>query len=190
MLLIVVTLIFGLCCTSCQCQHDVALQDAVITAENEKFVIYLQTNEVEDDVPQVLLSRLNKVTQETDPLLLTHPSARMDWLTYERTETIHKDSIQTISNVIILSLGTEPLTLFLEGCSDYRNIESYIYIEGRDSVLCLPTNGRLLGIADEERALIMQSYDYYEDGGRYSVISAFDLRGRCLGTMNIKQIQQ
>ena len=116
----------------------------------------------------------------------SHSNARMDWHTREHTVKIHKDSIPAIHKRTILSYGNQPLTILLEGSSDQRNIESYIYTQGKDSVLCLPTNGGLLGIADEEGALIMQSYDYYKGGGRYSVIEAFDQYGNRLGTMQIK----
>lgn len=116
----------------------------------------------------------------------SYSNARMDWQTQERTVKIHKDSIPVIHKRTILSYGDQPLTILLEGSSDQRNIESYIYTQGSDSVLCLPTNGGLLGVADEEGAIIMQSYSYYEGGGRYSVIEAFDLRGHRLGKMDIK----
>ena len=115
-----------------------------------------------------------------------HSNARMDWQTQEHTVKIHKDSIPVIHKRTILSYGDQPLTILLEGSSDQRNIESYIYTQGRDSVLFLPTNGGLLGVADEEGVLIMQSYSYYEGGGRYSVIEAFDLRGHRLEKMEIK----
>lgn len=116
----------------------------------------------------------------------SYSNARMDWQTQKHTVKIHKDSIPVIHKRTILSYGDQPLTILLEGSSDQRNIESYIYTQGSDSVLCLPTNGGLLGIADEEGALIIQSYDYYQGGGRYSIIEAFDLDGNRLGTMQIK----
>lgn len=118
--------------------------------------------------------------------MMVHPDARMDWFTCEQTVKIHKDSIPVIHKRTILSYVDQPLTILLEGSSDHRNIESYIFTQGSDSVLCLPTNGGLLGVADEEGALIMQSYDYYPGGGRYSVIEAFDLDGNRLGAMQIK----
>ena len=118
--------------------------------------------------------------------LKLHPDSRMDWFSCGQTVKIHKDSIPSLYKAMILSYGDQPLTILLEGSSDHRNIESYIFTQGRDSVICLPTNGGLLGIADEEGALIMQSYSYYEGGGRYSVIEAFDLRGHRLGKMDIK----
>ena len=131
----------------------------------------------------VFLIGCSQSSHREDVIPIAHPNARMDWHTQEHTVKIHKDSIPVIHKRTILSYVDQPLTILLEGSSDHRNIESYIFTQGSDSV---PTNGGLLGVADEEGALIMQSYDYYPGGGRYSVIEAFDLDGNRLGAMQIK----
>ena len=38
-------------------------------------------------------------------------------------------------------------------------------------------------MSKEEGLLIMQSYDYYQDGGRYNVIEAFDEEGHRISSM-------
>lgn len=104
----------------------------------------------------------------------------------EHSVSIPLDSIPTITKVTILSWPNEPLKLLAEGCSDYRNVESFIINEGSDSTICLPTNRGLIGISEEDGLLIMQSYDYYEDGGRYNIIEAFDVKGIRVSSMNAK----
>ena len=96
------------------------------------------------------------------------------------------DSIPTITKVTILSWVNEPLKLIAEGSSDYRNVESFIINEGSDSTICLPTNRGLIGMSEEDYLLIMQSYEYYEDGGRYNVIEAFDEEGHRISSMEAK----
>ena len=104
----------------------------------------------------------------------------------ERSVSIPLDSIPTITKVTILSWVNEPLKLIAEGSSDYRNVESFIINEDSDNAICLPTNRGFIGISEEDGLLIMQSYAYYEDGGRYNVIEAYDDRGNRISSMNAK----
>ena len=76
--------------------------------------------------------------------------------------------------------------LLVEGCSDYRNVKSFSSAEDSANAICLPTNRGLIGISEEDGLLIMQSYDYYEDGGRYNIIEAFDVKGIRVSSMNAK----
>ena len=82
-------------------------------------------------------------------------------------------------------LEEEPLCLLLEGKPDLRNVYSRIWHEGRDSLILLPSNAGLIGISEEEELLIMQSYEYYEQGGRYNRIEAYDREGRLVGSMPV-----
>ena len=35
----------------------------------------------------------------------------------------------------------------------------------------------------------MQSYEYYEDGGRYNIIEAFDVSGNRVSSMSVKKMK-
>lgn len=83
-------------------------------------------------------------------------------------------------------ISEKPLTLLLESKPDLRNVISCIWKEGADSLITLPTNAGLIGISEEEGLLIMQSYEYYRQGGRYNRIEAYDLDGHLLGAMSPK----
>lgn len=83
-------------------------------------------------------------------------------------------------------VSEKPLVLLLEGKPDLRNVISCIWKEGVDSLITLPTNAGFIGISEEEGLLIMQSYDYYRQGGRYNRIEAFDLNGHLLGSFSPK----
>jgi hypothetical protein len=104
----------------------------------------------------------------------------------EHSVSIPLDSIPTISKVTILSWKGEPLKLLAEGCSDYRNVESFIIDIDSNQAICLPTNRGLIGISEEDGLLIMQSYAYYEDGGRYNIIEALDQQGNRITSMDAK----
>lgn len=169
------------------CQHSTIPKSAYVAADNENVVVFLN-NEDTNETPQVSLWLRYKRINKEKKLLITHPHARRDWQTYEGSVSIPVDSIATISKVTIISYGDKPVKLLVEGCPDYRNVETFIVSENCKDAICLPTNGGLLGIADEEYALIMQSYDYYDCGGRFSVITAFDAKGNMLGRMNVKTL--
>lgn len=173
----------GICLVSCL--HTDIPKSAYVAAENENVVVFLNHDD-DSEIPQVSLWLRYKKNHKEKKLLLTHPHAKRDWQTYEGIVRIPVDSIATISKVTIISCGDEPIMLLVEGCPDYRNVESFIVSETSRDAICLPTANGLLGITEEESLLIMESYEYYEEGGRYSKIDAFDRDGNLISSMSPK----
>lgn len=165
---------------------------AYVVAENDSFIVFLNDEAIEDSIEglpsikQVSLWVYDKNRKEGKKILFSHPNTKMAFLNMEHSVSIPLDSIPTITKVTILSWPNEPMKLLAEGCSDYRNVESFIINEDSDNAICLPTNRGLIGISEEDGLLIMQSYDYYEDGGRYNIIEAFDVKGIRVSSMNVK----
>ena len=165
---------------------------AYTIAENDSVIVFLNDEAIGDSIDglppikQVSLWSYHKNKKEGRKILLSHPHTNMAFLNMEHSVSIPLDSIPTITKVTILSWPNEPLKLLVEGCSDYRNVESFIINEDSDSAICLPTSRGLIGVSEEDGLLIMQSYDYYEDGGRYNIIEAFDVKGIRVSSMNAK----
>lgn len=165
---------------------------AYTIAENDSVIVFLNDEAIEDSVDglpplkQVSLWSYHKNKKEGRKILLSHPHTNMAFLNMEHSVSIPLDSIPTITKVTILSWPNEPLKLLVEGCSDYRNIVSSIISEDSANAICLPTNRGLIGVSEEDGLLIMQSYDYYEDGGRYNIIEAFDVKSIRVSSMNAK----
>ncbi len=165
---------------------------AYSVAENDSVIVFLNDEAIADSIEglpsikQVSLWVYDKNRKEGKKILLSHPHTNMTFLNMEHSVCVPLDSIPTVTKVIILSWPNEPLKLLVEGCSDYRNVESFIINEGSDSTICLPTNRGLIGVSEEDGLLIMQSYDYYEEGGRYNIIEAFDVKGIRVSSMNAK----
>lgn len=165
---------------------------AYAVAENDSFIVFLNDEAIEDSIEglpsikQVSLWVCDKNRKEGKKILFSHPNTNMAFLNMENSVCIPLDSIPTVTKVIILSWPNEPLKLLVEGCSDYRNVKSFIISEDSANAICLPTNRGLIGISEEDGLLIMQSYDYYEDGGRYNIIEAFDVKGIRVSSMNVK----
>ena len=165
---------------------------AYAVAENDSFIVFINDEAIADSIEglpsikQVSLWMYKRNKKEGRRILLSHPQTNMATLNMERSVSIPLDSIPTITKVTILSWVNEPLKLIAEGSSDYRNVKSFIISEDSANAICLPTNRGLIGISEEDGLLIMQSYDYYEDGGRYNIIEAFDVKGIRVSSMNVK----
>ncbi len=201
LLYIICTIVLGGCRCSNNGRNVPALNDVVFdsipsnayfVAENEDWKIFLNDEATGDSiegvgaVKQVSLWTYNKSKKSVKMLMMSHPHANGSWFTMEHAVKIPLDSIPTISKVTILSWKGEPLKLLVEGCSDYRNVLSFIIDSTSDKAICLPTNRGLIGISEEDGLLIMQSYAYYEDGGRFNVIEAFDLHANRISSMEVK----
>ncbi len=164
---------------------------AYAAAENDSFIVFLNDEATEDSIEglppikQVSLWSYEKSKDESRKILLSHPHTNMAYFSMKHSISIPLDSIPTITKVTILSWPNEPLKLLAEGCSDYRNVESFIINEDSINAICLPTNRGLIGVSEEEGFLIMQSYGYYEDGGRYNIIDAFDVNGNRVSSMSV-----
>jgi hypothetical protein len=167
---------------------------AYTIAENDSVIVFLNDEAIEDSVDglpplkQVSLWSYHKNKKEGRKILLSHPHTNMAFLNMEHSVSIPLDSIPTITKVTILSWTNDPLKLLVEGCSDFRNIESFIINVNSDSAICLPTNRGIVGITEEDGLLIMQSYDYYEEGGRYNKLIVIDPdNGKTISSMNLKR---
>ena len=113
-------------------------------------------------------------------MLKTDPDSRMfASLDYENISQVHKDSLLSIDKVTILWSQGDTLYLALEDCADAsnQNTHTFIFNDKSDSLIHLPTNAGLMGLTTEEGYLVMQSYEYYDQGGRFNVIDVYDYRG-------------
>ena len=166
---------------------------AQVVAENEDYVVLLNDEATEDNIEglppikQVSLWSYGKSQKSAKKILLSHPHANSSWFSMKHSVSIPLDSIPTISKVCILSWNGEPLKLLVEGSSDYRNVQSFIINEDSAQAICLPTNRGLIGISEEEYLLIMQSYAYYKEGGRYNIIEVYDDMGNRINSMKAKR---
>ena len=195
--IILIVLVFWGCSSSSESGNKEYIykgipSSAYAVAENDSSIVFLNDEAIEDSIEglpsikQVSLWVYDKNRKEGKKILLSHPNTNMAFLNMEHSVCIPLDSIPTVTKVIILSWPNEPLKLLVEGCSDYRNVQSFIINAESDSAICLPTNSGLIGISEEDGLLIMQSYDYYDDGGRYNIIEAFDVKGIRVSSMNAK----
>ena len=147
----------------------------IVMAENHGYKI----TAIEKD-GSMLLRSVNKKTGQKQDLLKTDPDSRMfASLDYENISQVHKDSLLSIDKVTILWSQGDTLYLALEDCADAsnQNTHTFIFNDKSDSLIHLPTNAGLMGLTTEEGYLVMQSYEYYDQGGRFNVIDVYNYRG-------------
>ena len=147
----------------------------IVMAENHGYKI----TAIEKDGCLTLRS-VNKKTGQKQDLLKTDPDSRMfASLDYENISQVHKDSLLSIDKVTILWSQGDTLYLALEDCADAsnQNTHTFIFNDKSDSLIHIPTNAGLMGLTTEEGYLVMQSYEYYDQGGRFNVIDVYDYRG-------------
>lgn len=158
--------------------------NAVCFAESPYYQLYV--DRCYNDSLKVSLYSYDKESGNSRLLITTNSKACGDSLAHEESYSIPISNIKTIQKATILSWKDEPLTILIEYCTDYRNVESIIFQKGKTEAIHLPTNRGLIGVTEEEGLLIMQSYEYYRGGGRYNVIEAYDMDGNRLSSMSPK----
>ena len=136
---------------------------AYVVAENEDYKVFLNDEAIADSIEglpaikQVSLWVCKNAEREGKKVLTTHIHANGSWFSMDHAVKVPRDSIPAIHKAVILSWHDEPLKLLVEGCSDYRNVQSFIINAESDSAICLPTNSGVVGVRKEEGLLIMQS---------------------------------
>ena len=198
LVLLIVPLFCGCCSSSgSEDNKDVMYKGIPSTAyrvaENDSIIVFINNEAIEDSIEglpsikQVSLWVCDKNKKEGKKILLSHPHTNMAYLNMEHSASIPLDSIPTITKVTILSWNNEPLKMLLEGSVDHRNLESFIFNVDSDKAICLPTNRGLIGVTEEDGFLVMESYEYYDDGGRFNRLTVFDLNGKTISSMDLKR---
>ena len=98
---------------------------------------------------------------------------------------VHKDSLFVVSKVHILSYPREPLTLLIQDVSNYTVCHSFVFQLGVDSLIHLPSSGDFLGVSCDDNLIIMDSYNYNEDG-RYGLVQGYSFDGEKVCEMETK----
>lgn len=160
---------------------------ARVAAESYNLIVFANVDSTYNEMDVVTLWTYKPKDKTLLKLLTTNPRSDYECLGYEdKAQRVSFTSIPTISNVYI---NAEEDKILVEGCDD-RNCYSYIITltEGLPTIQ-LPCNAGVLGMSSEEELPIAQSYTYYNDGGRYNIISVFDWNGKCLKHFSLKGME-
>ena len=165
---------------------------AELVAEDSHYAVFTNIEAYDDHIignlppiKQISLWAYDKRQQKAEMILLTHFNTNGSrYNTYE-SFTMPADTIPTIQRVTIMSYPDENLKLLVEGCRDYRNVESFIVELGKKEAVYLPSNQGFVGFTEEENLLIMQSYAYYPCGGRYNTLLLYSDKGELICSVDV-----
>ena len=162
-------------------------EGAIKIASDISYELYV----VGEDEPGARSLWIKYYTTKEVKCLLQTSETPLDFSEYafnqEDGKVVPSSAICSISNAYIYPSAN--CYVVLEGCPDSRNFYTFIYDVRNGHTIHLPTNNGFIGFTNEDLDLISESYDYYPQGGRYSVVHAFDIDGKHLSTMRIKHEQ-
>lgn len=98
---------------------------------------------------------------------------------------VHKDSLFAVSKAHILSYPHEPLILLIQDVSNYTVCHSFVFQLGVDYLIHLPSSGEFLGVSCDDNLIIMDSYNY-NDNGRYGLVQGYSFDGEKVCEMETK----
>lgn len=160
---------------------------AKLADEDESMAVYLNTdregNEEEFELAQVSVWLFDKTTKRSRRLFLCNPKAEYD---ISRVNKISGSEIPYVDFVKIWPYTEQPKLVVCGTLPDYRNVSTSIVDVKTSRAIMLPCCSGFVGFDPEEGNLLVASYAYYDEGGRYAIIKAFDENGRQLGSMPIK----
>ena len=160
---------------------------ATLANEDGSMAVYLNTDRKGDDndfeLPQVSVWVFDKATRHSRRLFQCNPNARYD---LSRVRKINGSDIPYVDSVEIWSFADQPKIVVCGTLPDYHNTSTSIVDVKTGNAIMLPCNNGFVGFDPEEGNLLVASYAYYDEGGRYAVIKAFDENGRHLGSMPVK----
>lgn len=160
---------------------------AELADENELMAIYLNTDREGDDenfeLPQVSVWLLDKQMKQSRRLFRCNPNAEYN---LSQTRRIKGEDIPFIDFVRIWPDTEQPKLVVCGTTPDFHNLSTSIVDVKTGRAIMLACTDGFVGFDPEEGNLLVASYAYYDEGGRYAVISAFDENGRHLGSMPIK----
>ena len=167
--------IFALCLLSlCSCRRDDSVR---ILAEDDRWQIRLDETE---------FFALDKISgSETQLLKLCSDHCVYGSASDSVSVMVHKDSLCNVSKAHVLSYPDEPLTLLLQDASNHTVCHSFVFKQGADFLIHLPSNGDFLGVSCDDNLIIMDSYGY-NDEGRYGIVQGYTFDGEKVCEMTTK----
>ena len=113
-------------------------------------------------------------------VLTTNPTAAGNWnsMSDHNSADVPMHLIATASKAYIAPGDVSKI--IVEGCPDARNIWTYIIDIDTHTAKQLPSTEGVQDLDWEKKEIIVASYDYYPEGGRYTYSEAYSLDGKFL----------
>ena len=115
-------------------------------------------------------------------VLTTNPTAAGNW---DKMSKENHDAADVPTNLIATASKAylapgDVSKIIVEGCPDARNVWTYIIDTDANTAKQLPSTEGVQKLDWENKEIIVASYGYYPEGGRYSYSEAYSLDGKFL----------
>ena len=164
-------------------EESVAALPATVTLadQNDKWQIYLNEEKgaTESDIAQVtsvwLVDRQNDAARR---LFVTNPEADLQWeqMADKNAVSVSFEQIAAAEKACFVP-GSDRLVL-VEGCPDARNVWTYIIDVENMTAKQFPATEGLVSFDQDAQQVVMGTYSYHEEGGRYSIQRTFTIDGK------------
>ena len=157
---------------------------AQLQAKKGNYELYVNVEQEanEDDITGVysvwLADRGKNVVRR---ILITNPMAAPVWEEMNEKKSgveVPMDQIAAAERAMFASKDGKRIVV--EGCPDARNIWTYIINLDTQTAMQLPGTEGVQDINLDKGEIILASYGYYEEGGRYTYQKAYSLDGKYL----------
>ena len=159
-------------------------QTAKLQSKQGDYELYVNVEQApnEDDITGVysvwLADRSKNIVRR---IVLTNPSAAPVWEEMSAKNggvVVPMHEIAAAERAMFASKDCKRIVV--EGCPDARNIWTYIIDLDTRTVMQLPGTEGVQDINQDKGEIILASYGYYEEGGRYKYQKAYSLDGKFL----------
>lgn len=152
---------------------------------HDQYAIYVNKEGIYDDVMKYYIWSVWLVDENIDTvckLCTTNPAADGQW---ERMQHANSDAVDVPIDMIATAdtaffFPGDVTKVVIEGCPDCRNIWTYIIDSHTLNAKQFPSTEGTVSCDWEAKEIVLSSYGYYEEGGRYNYMSAYDAYGKFL----------
>ena len=148
--------------------------------ESGDFQLFLNTEQSADennlvDVTSVWLK--NKQTGKVRRLFVTNPDAETQWDKMADGNAVEVAVEQIAAAAVAQFVPAHEGLILVEGCPDGRNIWTYTVDINQMKAKQFPSTEGLISFEDNGNRLVLGSYQYDVENGRYSVENTYSIDG-------------
>ena len=134
---------------------------------------------------------VNEETNKMQRVCKTNPTAAAPW---EEMSRENSDAVEVPIHLIATAeqayfVPGKGTNILVEGCPDGRNIWTYIINMDTHTAKMFPSNEGMNRIDFDHDEIILATYGYYSEGGRYTYLRAYSPSGHYLRNMSEKEAE-
>ena len=161
---------------------------AKLAAENNTYKIYINEERPSADEFSLPVSSLwvsEKATGREWKLLTTNPQAETSNYDYKSFSPISAVDIASAEYVLFFPYNDSKVIVSGKYPS-FTFVSTFLIDLKSGEAMGLPVSGGVVGFTGEKGFAIGETWDYYDEGGRYDVLKIFDDEGKHIATFSLK----